>query len=115
MKPSRKPSTQLAAEQRKLQLAEEDLRKKERELQKKIKAIPAIVREKREETRTMQRIYATTTAQAEYITRVQHQRGGGGPSRRPLRTAQRRGKWQFLILCVIFITLVVLLWYALPS
>ena len=112
--PSRKSPNRLTADQKALQKQEEELRKKERELEHKLRTIPARARRKKEEEHQLQRLYTTTTANPEYFSRLNHQRGGQASASRPLRGQRHRGKWTFIVLCALLLVMVLLLWYAVP-
>jgi hypothetical protein len=119
MKSSPRPSNQLSLAKREIQLKEQDLQRKMEEARKRLESAPERIKKEKEKQRTLQRIEATTTASAEYYTRVRHQRGrdvgGGREMRRSLRAHQREGKIKFLILCMVFVIILVLLWQSMPG
>lgn len=119
MKSSSRPSSKLSLAKQEIQLKELDLKRQMDEARKRLESAPERVKKEKEKQRTLQRIEATTTASAEYYSRVRHHRGrdvgGGREMRRSLRAHQREGKVKFLILCMVFVIILMLLWHSMPS
>ena len=119
MKPTRKISNKLTAAQKELLRQEEEMKRRELELQQQLKQLPEKLRQKREKERQKQRMEVTTAARGEYLSRVMHQRiredSSGSKKPRSLRIQQKQGKIKFLILCIIFLTLLITLLRVMPG
>lgn len=115
---SGKPTGRLSAAQRELLRKEEELRRKEAELQKRLKKLPEEIQQKRDKQRQAQRMLVTTVALAEYRNRIHRQPGrtplGHAPAR-TLRSHRSQGKVKFLVLCMIFVLILLLLWRVMPT
>jgi hypothetical protein len=113
-----KASSGLSAAQKELLRKEEELRRKELEIQKRIAKLPEELKEKREKQRKAQRMEVTTVAIGEYRNRIHRQPGrsplGQAPTR-TLRSHRSQGKIKFLVLCMIFVLLMLLLWRVMPT
>jgi chromosome segregation ATPase len=114
---SKSPSA-LTAAQKELLRKEEELRRKEEEIQKRIAKLPEELKEKREKQRKQQRMEVTTVAIGEYRNRINRQPGRSAMGQTPtrvLRSHRSQGKIKFLVLCMIFILLMLLLWRVMPA
>lgn len=113
-KPTRK-ATGLTEAQKELQRIEEEIRRKEAALKERLEKIPAEAKKRRAEERRLQRVDTSTAAVGE----IHHRRGSRGSSAPPahsrLRKDRNQGKVKFLVLCLIFILLLIILWRAMPA
>jgi predicted RNase H-like nuclease (RuvC/YqgF family) len=108
----------MTAEQLELERKQKELRRKEELLKARLKGLPAEIKEKEDKRRELMRMQVTTAARGEYLARKQHLPGAGDAEvapRRRLRAQQREGKIKFLILCLIFVTLFLLLLRVMPA
>jgi hypothetical protein len=117
-KPSRSSASGLTAAQKELLRKEEELEKQEAAIKKRLAKLPEELKEKREKERKRQRMEVTTVAIGEYRNRIHRQPGraplGASPSR-VLRSQRNQGKIKFLVLCMIFLLLLILLWRVMPA
>lgn len=119
-------SDRLAAEKRRLQEMELELKRKEEKLRKQLETLPAQVRQKKEKIREkrkedyreMTRLNATTTARGDFVSRLQHQRGADAnrevSTRQHLRKVRREEKIKFMVLGMILLLVLIMLWRAMP-
>lgn len=111
-KPTRK-AVALTEEQKELERQQEEIRQKEAALRQRLQKLPVEVKKRREEARRIQRVDTTTVAYGE-IQQRRSLRGSAGP-RRGLRKDRNQGRIQFLVLCLVFLLLLILLWRVMPS
>lgn len=120
MKSGPRSSDPLSAAKQEILLKEQALQRKMEEARKRLDSAPERVKKEKEKQRSLQRIEAVTAASPEYFSRVkQHRRDdsslGARPPRRKLRAHQREGQVKFLVLCLIFAIILILLWQAMPN
>ncbi len=113
--PSR-PS-KLTAEERRLAKQQEELRRREEELQRTLKMIPAKLEERKAREKKLAKLRAEASAPAISLAGGRSLRSGRTstkPRRTPARELQN-ARIKFLVLCLIFASLVILLLKQLPS
>jgi septal ring factor EnvC (AmiA/AmiB activator) len=108
--------SKLSAEERTLQRAAEELRRKEQDLERQLRMLPAKMEARRTREKELARIQARTSSPAISLN------GARGPrslkqtgKRRPLPVRElQNARIKFLVLCLILATIVILLWRAIP-
>jgi hypothetical protein len=109
-------SNKLIAEERTLQRAAEELRRKELDLERQLRMLPAKMEARKTREKELARIRACTASPAISLN------GARGPrslkqtgKRRPLPVRElHNARIKFLVLCLIFATIAILLWREIP-
>jgi len=107
------------AEQQRLKEAENEILRQQRELEQLLKDAPAKLQRQRRQTRDFIKINVSApTSTALPRGGLRDRFSGDGASvtrqRKPRRSAQMLAKVQFLILCLIFLTIGFLIWRSIP-
>lgn len=107
------------AEQQRLKEAENEILRKQRELERVLKEAPARIQKQRERTREFVRINVSAPASTVVPPGGLRDRFSGdtnstGRRRKPRRSEQMLAKVQFLVLCLILLTIVFLIWRTIP-
>lgn len=107
------------AEQQRLKEAENDILRKQRELEQLLKDAPAKLQRQRRQTRDFIKINVTTPSSTALPPGGLRDRfSGDGASvarrRKPRRSEQMLAKVQFLVLCLILLTIGFLIWRSVP-
>lgn len=106
--------TKLTAEERRLERQADELRRKEKELERQLHALPAKMEARRSRERELARLRAETSSPAISLNGVRS-RGRQPAKRRPLPARElHNARIKFLVLCLILATIVILLWRAIP-
>ena len=113
-KPTRK-ATGLTEAQKEIERMEEEIRRQEAALKQRLEKIPAEIQKRRAEERRMQRVETTTMAYGELHPRRGARSRNQPPSGRVLRRERHQGKTKFLVLCLIFVLILILLWRVMPT
>ena len=108
--------TRLTAEERRLLKEQEDLKRREAELERQLRTIPARIEQRKQLERERTRIQAQIAAPAISLKgrNARSSRNDGRPRGLPGRELQN-AKAKFLVLCLILATLMILLWRSIPS
>lgn len=115
-RPSSPRSTKLTAEELRLQRASEELRRKEEELVRQLKMLPAQLQAKRTKERAQAKLRAEMASPAISLNGVRGARGAkSSGKRRPLPARElQNARIKFVVLCLILATIGILLWRQLP-
>lgn len=115
-RPSPARPNKLTAEERQLQKAAEELRRKEQELQRQLRTLPAQMEARRTREKELAKLRAHTASPAISLNGTRgprHAKSNG--KRRPLPARElQNARIKFLVLCLILATIGILLWRALP-
>ena len=114
--PSVRPN-KLSAEERRLQKAAEELRRKEEELQRQLRILPAKLEAQRTREQKLAKLRAETSAPAISLNGTRGPRGSRtAGKRRPLPARElQNARIKFLVLLLILACIVILLWRSIPS
>jgi len=107
------------AEQQRLKEAENEILRKQRELERLLKEAPAKIEKQRVRNRDFVRINVTAPATAAIPPGGLRDRFSGESNsvnrrRKPRRSEQVLARVQFLVLCLILLTIVFLIWRTIP-
>ena len=116
-KPKQEGKSRLLTERDQLQQAQAELARKQAELERQLRQIPVKMEEVRKREREVQRINVTTVARGEINGRLREIRSSGAEprQRRALKGERRKAQMKFLLLCLILVTILMLLWRAVPN
>lgn len=117
--PSSSSDNPVSAEKRRLAEAQNDILRKQRELEQMLKEAPAKIQKQRRKTRDYVRINVSAPASAAIPPGGLRDRFSGVPDsagrrRKPRRSERTVARVQFLILCLILFTIVFLIWRTIP-
>jgi hypothetical protein len=115
-RPSPVRSNKLSAEEIRLQKAAEALRRKEQELERQLRTLPAQLQAKRTKEKQQAKLRAEMASPAISLSGVRGARSSKSQGRRrplPVRELQN-AKIKFLVLCLILATIALLLWRSMP-
>ncbi len=117
--PSSNSDNPVSAEKRRLAEAQNDILRKQRELEQMLKDAPAKIQKQRRKTRDYVRINVSAPASAAIPPGGLRDRFSGdadsvGRRRKPRRSERTVARIQFLILCLILFTIVFLIWRTIP-
>jgi len=112
-------SNPVFAEQQRLKEAENEILRKQRELERVLKEAPARIEKQRHRNRDFVRINVSTPASTAIPPGGLRDRFSGeassvGRRRKPRRSEQVLARVQFLVLCLILLSIVLLIWRAIP-
>lgn len=116
-RPSPSRPNKLTAEERQLQKAAEELRRKEQELQNQLRTLPAQMEARRSRERELAKLRAHTASPAISLngTRGPRHHAKSAGKRRPLPARElQNARIKFVVLCLILATIGILLWRAIP-
>lgn len=110
-------SNKLSAEERRLQREAEELRRREQDLVRELRTLPAKLEAQRSREKQLAKLRIANSAPAISLN------GARGPrsakqsvKRRPLPARElQNARIKFMVLCLILATIVILLWRSIPS
>jgi len=117
-KKSRAETGGVSGAKKQLLEAEKQLRLKEQEIVKQLQVLPVKAAQIKKRQRDLKAQFVSTTAGAEYINRVgprdrSSARQGRGST--TLRRQARDARFKFVFLCLIFLSILFVLWRVIPS
>lgn len=115
-RPSPARSNRLTAEEIRLQKAADELRRKEQELERQLRILPAQLQAKRTKEKQQAKLRAELAAPAISLNGARGARNAkSNGKRRPLPARElQNARIKFLVLCLILATIGILLWRSLP-
>lgn len=115
-RPSPSRPNKLTAEERRLQKAAEELRRKEQELEMQLRRLPAQLEARRSKEKELAKLRAHTASPAISLNGARGARQSRpNGKRRPLPARElQNARIKFIVLCLILATIGILLWRALP-
>lgn len=115
-RPSTARSNRLSAEELRLQKAADELRRKEQDLEKQLRTLPAQFEARRSKERAQAMLRAKTASPAISLNGIRRGRSAKpNGKRRPLPARElQNARIKFLVLCLILATIGILLWRQLP-
>ncbi|MEI6033519.1 MAG: hypothetical protein WCS65_04440 [Verrucomicrobiae bacterium] len=115
-RPTPARASKLTAEERNLEKEADELRRKEKELERQLKMLPAKLEARRSKEKELARLRAHTASPAISLNGARGARSQKlAGKRRPLPVRElQNARIKFLVLCLILTTIGFLLWRALP-
>lgn len=110
----------VSLEQQKLAEMQNDILRKQRELERVLKEAPAKIQKQRKRTREYVKLHVNAPAAAAVPPgglrdRFSSDVDTGARRRKPRRSERTVARVQFLVLCLILFTIVLLIWQSIPS
>ena len=109
-------SNKLTAEELRLQRAADELRRKEQELERQLRTLPAQIEARKSKEKELAKLRAHTASPAISLNGTRRGRSSKTSAKRrhlPARELQN-ARIKFLVLCLILVTIGILLWRQLP-